>query len=304
MLDHLMITEMNMDDNRINELIGLLEGQLARSQPEGWAKLAQGLTELQDSFSSQRFFYLFAICPRWFDKSLNAIEPDEAGKWADHDPHGVLARWQYPQLARLLILLRISWCLSQDDYVENINALYKTADVNELVLLGQSLAFIPDAGLFIDRARESARSNIVTVFSSIAHDNDYPKRFFDQTAWNQLVLKAAFLAVPIWSIDGLKERDNPDLVVMLRHYVNERQAAKRSVPWDLWCCIAWLAQSEEELEYLRQQWQAARPKTRAAITLALSENPSKTAQATAGMLSLPGYSANELSWPQLAGWPD
>lgn len=295
---------MNNDDNRINELIGLLEGQLARRQPPGWPKLAQGLAELQDSFSSQRFFYLFAICPRWFDKSQNAIDPDEAGKWAKQDPHGVLGRWLYPQLARLLILLRISGSLTQDDYVENINALYKTADVNELVLLGQSLAFIPGAGLFIDRARESARSNIVTVFSSIAHDNDYPKRFFDQTAWNQLVLKAAFLAVPIWSIDGLRERNNPDLVVMLRHYVNERQAAKRSVPWDLWCCIGWLAQSEEELEYLRRQWQAAQPKTRAAITLALSENPSKTAQATTGMLSLPGHPANALSWSQLAGWPD
>lgn len=295
---------MNNDDNRINELIGLLEGQLARRRPEGWAKLAQGLTELQDSFSSQRFFYLFAICPRWFEKSQNAIDPDEAGKWAEHDPHGVLSRWQYPQLARLLILLKVSQNLSQADYVENINALYKTADVNELVLLGQSLAFIPEAGLYIERARESARSNIVTVFSSIAHDNDYPQRFFDQTAWNQLVLKAAFLAVPIWSIAGLKERNNPGLVVMLRHYVNERQAAKRSVPWDLWCCIGWLAQSGEELEYLRRQWQAAQPKTRAAITLALSENPSKTAQATAGMLSLPGHPATALSWPQLAGWPD
>lgn len=300
----LVVPEMNNDVNRINELIGLLEGQLARRQSGGWAKLAQGLTELQESFSSQRFFYLFAICPRWFDKSGNAIDPNEAGKWGGHDPHGALGGWQYPQLARLLILLRISRCLSRDDYVENINALYKTADVNELVLMGQSLAFIPDAGLFIDRARESARSNIVTVFSSIAHDNDYPKRFFDQAAWNQLVLKAAFLAVPIWSIDGLRERNNPDLAVMLRHYVSERQAAKRSVPWDLWCCIGWLAQSEEELEYLRQQWQSAQMKTQAAITLALSENPSKTAQATAGMLSLPAHPVTELNWPRLAGWPD
>ncbi|HEX7028918.1 MAG TPA: EboA domain-containing protein, partial [Gammaproteobacteria bacterium] len=197
-----------------------------------------------------------------------------------------------------------SQSLPQDIYVDSINALYKTADVNEMVLLGQSLAFVPHAELFLDRARESARSNIVTVFSSIAHDSDYPRRHFDQTAWNQLVLKAAFLAVPIWSIAGLKERNNPELVVMLRHYVNERQAAKRSVPWDLWCCIGWLAQSGDELEYLRQQWQSAGMKTQGAITLALSENPSKAAQATAGMLSLPGHPASELSWSKLAEWPE
>lgn len=299
-----MITEMNMDDNRVNELIDLLEGQLARRQLEAWVKLEKGLAELQSGFSSQRFFYLFAICPRWFAKSLNDIESNEKERWENHDPHGVLSRWQYPQLARLLVLLKISRMLSQEDYVGNINALYKTADVNEMVLLGQSLAFIPHAESFRDRARESARSNIVTVFSSIAHDNDYPKHYFDQTAWNQLVLKAAFLAVPIWSIAGLKARNNPELVVMLRHYVNERQAAKRSVPWDLWCCIGWLARSEEELEYLRQQWQSAQMKTQAAITLALSENPLKAAQATAGMLSLPGHPTSELSWPKLAEWPD
>lgn len=299
-----MTTEMSTNDNRVNELTGLLERQLARRQPEGWAKLEKGLAGLQFDFSRQQFFYLFAICPRWFEKSLNDIDPVEKDKWAEHDPHGVLGRWQYPQLARLLVLLKISQILSREGYVENINALYKTADVNEMVLLGQSLAFIPHAESFLERARESARSNIVTVFSSIAHDNDYPKRFFDRTAWNQLVLKAAFLAVPIWSIAGLRERNNFDLTVMLRHYVNERQAAKRSVPWDLWSCIGWLAQSGEELEYLRQQWQSAPMKTRGAITLALSENPSRAAQEAAGMLSLPGYPASELSWSRLAEWTD
>lgn len=291
-----------MDDNQVNELIDLLERQLARKQPEAWAKLEKGLAGLQSAFSNQQFFYLFAICPRWFAKSLNEIELAGKSQWQRHDSHDVLSRWQYPQLARLLVLLKISQMLSRDEYVENINALYKTADVNEMVLLGQSLAFIPHAGLFLDRARESARSNIVTVFSSIAHDNDYPGRYFDQTAWNQLVLKAAFLAVPIWSIAGLKERNNPELAVMLRHYVNERQAARRSVPWDLWCCIGWLAQSEEELEYLRQQWQSAQLKTQAAITLALSENPSRAAQETAGMLSLTGHRISELSWAKLAEW--
>lgn len=299
-----MITEISMDDKRTNELIDLLQGQLARRQPDAWAKLEKSLISLQSDFSNRQFFYLFAICPRWFAKSHNEIDASEKSQWEGHDPHGVLRRWQYPQLARLLVLLKISRMLPREDYVGNINALYKTADVNEMVLLGQSLAFIPHAGLFLDRARESARSNIVTVFSSIAHDTDYPRHYFDQTAWNQLVLKAAFLAAPIWSIAGLKERNNPELVVMLRHYVNERQAASRSVPWDLWCCIGWLAQSEEELEYLRQQWQSAQMKTRAAITLALSENPSAAAQEAAGVLSLPGHPLGELNWPQLAEWSD
>ncbi|HEX7028437.1 MAG TPA: hypothetical protein VF268_14445, partial [Gammaproteobacteria bacterium] len=100
-----------MDNTRISELTGLLEKQLARRQPEAWAKLEQGLAGLQSGFSNQQFFYLFAICPRWFAKSNNEIDADEKKQWEAHDPHGVLGRWQYPQIARLLVLLKVSQSL-------------------------------------------------------------------------------------------------------------------------------------------------------------------------------------------------
>lgn len=286
------------------ELMQLLANQLLDKQPSGWNRLEQSLRELHEDFSNRRFFQLFALCPRWFEQQTNAVPADRHSEWERHDPHGVLRGWQYPQLARLLVLLQVANGQARERYVASVNELYKTADVNELILLGQSLAFLPDAVLFVERARESARSNIVPVFSAIAHRSDYARRFFDPVAWNQLVLKAAFLAVPIWSIQGLKERNNPELVTMLRHYVAERQAARRSVPWDLWCCIGWLAQPGTDLEYLRQQWNSAQTKTQAAITLALAENPLPAAQTAAGMLSLPGHLTGELSWTQIASWPD
>jgi hypothetical protein len=290
--------------NAADQLIALLTRQLLEKQPQGSARLESALHELRGDFNNRRFFHLFALCPRWFDPQPNAAAADRHAEWERHDPHAVLRGWQYPQLARLLVLLHVASEQTSERYVASINELYKTADVNELILLGQSLAFLPKAESFIERARESARSNIVPVFSAIAHRSDYPRRFFDHVAWNQLVLKAAFLAVPIWSISGLQERNNPELVTMLRNYVTERQAAHRSVPWDIWCCIGWLAQSAEDLEYLQQQWRSAYIKTQAAIALALAENPQKAAQTAAGMLSLPGHRVSELSWPHLAALPD
>jgi hypothetical protein len=290
--------------NTTDKLISLLSRQLQHKQPQAWIKLEPALRELRSNFSNRRFFHLFALCPRWFEQQPNAVAADHHAEWEQHDPHGVLRDWQYPQLARLLVLLQVADGQGQEHYVASINELYKTADVNELILLGQSLAFLPHAESFLERARESTRSNIAPVFSAIAHRGDYARRFFDHVAWNQLVLKAAFLAVPIWSIPGLKERNNPELATMLRHYAIERQAASRSVPWDLWCCIGWSAQSGQELEYLQQQFRSARVKTQAAIALALAENPHKAAQTAAGMLSLPGHQLSELSWPQLAAWPD
>jgi hypothetical protein len=290
--------------NTSQELVSLLTQQLRKTQPRGWSRLEQSLRELNADFSNRRFFQLFALCPRWFEQQPNAAAAERSTEWERLDPHGVLRDWQYPQLARLLVLLHAAAGQTRERYVASVNELYKTADVNELILLGQSLAFLPDAAAFLERARESARSNIAPVFSAIAHRSDYARNFFDAVAWNQLILKAAFLAVPIWSIHGLKERNNPELVTMLRHYVAERQAANRSLPWDLWCCIGWLAMPGADLEYLQRQWRRASVKTQAAITLALTENPQKAAQTAASMLSLAGHRTDELSWVQIASWPD
>lgn len=291
--------------NDTEQLTGLLDRQLAAKQPGGYARLEQALAELGADFSRRRFFQAFALCPRWFDKTPNQIEPDDKDAWNGFDPYGVLQRRQYPELARLRILLEVAQRLPRDQYVEAVNELFKTADVNELILLGRSLAFLPGAELFLDRARENARSNMAPVFSSVAHNSEYALRFFDKGAWNQLVLKAAFLAEPIWSIPGLKQRNNAELVTMLRHYVAERQAAGRPVPWDLWCCVGWGARSDEALEDLRRQWQAAGAKTRAAIALALVENREPAAQALADeLLSEMSESAESLSWPAIAEWPE
>src|SRR5262249_39079169 len=64
----------------------------------------------------------------------------------------------------------------------------------------------------------------------IACHNPYPFDYFDEAAWNQMVVKCVFTGAPINSIVGLDQRRNPELLQMLRDLVSELHAAGRNAP--------------------------------------------------------------------------
>ena len=289
-------------NDKTSKLRALIESRLKAHQENAFDKLYDGLTKLQQDYSRQKLFYLFAISSRWFSRETVSIPDDVLAEWQEIDCWSVLINWQSVQLARLYILLLHSERTEDTVFADDVNELFKSADVNELVLLVYALNFFPRPDIFVERAREAARSNIGTVFSAVAHNSDYAMRYFDDSGWNQLVLKAAFLAVPIWSIVGLEERNNAELVAMLKHYVWERQAASRTVPWDIWRCIAWQAKTPKDFDYLRTQFDGASVKELAAIKLALSENKNAESQALADQLVL-GGSKKLLSWPAIESEP-
>jgi hypothetical protein len=60
--------------------------------------------------------------------------------------------------------------------------------------------------------------------------NPYPADYFDEAAWNQLILKAFFTDKDVTQIMGLDERKNARLAQTLADYAAERRAAGRSLP--------------------------------------------------------------------------
>ncbi len=72
------------------------------------------------------------------------------------------------------------------------------------------------------------------VFNAIALDNPYPAEYIDESAWNQMVLKALFIGTPLYRIYDVDKRTNPTLARILSDFAHERWAAKRSVPVELW----------------------------------------------------------------------
>ena len=262
--------------------IASLEDVLSHHQLKGLDRIHAKLASLE-TIDQKTFFYVFGICSRWFEKNPVELSSDY---WQQHDTFGVLPSWQWPSLARFYLLMVLADRNSKDEYIQLFSALFNTADVNESEMLIQSLAFVPHAEAFVGKAREAARSNIVPLFNSVAHNTDFPQKHFDEIGWNQLILKAAFLNVSIVGIHGLKRRNNADLVVMLADYAKERQVASRTVPWDLWCCVAWAAKTEEDCEHLQAQFDRGDLKTKGAIALALSESDEALAQTLGNRLLL------------------
>ena len=66
-----------------------------------------------------------------------------------------------------------------------------------------------------------------------SNSNRYPAAHFPERSFNQLVLKALFVGLPLARIEGLESRLNADLSRMAKDYAGEREAAGRSVPRDI-----------------------------------------------------------------------
>ena len=97
----------------------------------------------------------------------------------------------------------------------------------------QSLSLLPRPARFIDTAVEACRTNVRQVFEAIACENAYPADIFPAPNFNQMVLKALFMEVPLSRVEGLSQRITPELVRMARGYASERAAAGRTIPADI-----------------------------------------------------------------------
>ncbi len=143
-----------------------------------------------------------------------------------------LSCWSVDQAARTLLLLALPADRPADRTADSSDAvarLLSSADVYERVAIYQSLPLLPAPERYLMLAVEGVRSSMTAVFEAIALRNPYPAQYFDEAAWNQMVLKALFEGSPLPLIEGLNRRANPKLARMLTDYAHERQAAHRSI---------------------------------------------------------------------------
>lgn len=136
------------------------------------------------------------------------------------------------------VLLDEALARSPDTALAVARHLYRESDEAAQIDLVRSLPVLACAQVLKPLALEAGRTNSRAVFEALALDNPYPGRYYSEPEFNQLVLKALFLGLPIGRIAGLRQRANAELARMCEDYVDEREAARRDVPVDIWLALA------------------------------------------------------------------
>ncbi len=117
---------------------------------------------------------------------------------------------------------------------DEIFGLYAHGDIDERAMALRSLHFLPVGPATTRLFGEVQRTNVVLHLEAAVCDGDLFVRTlgqpgFDQTAANRLLLKLAFLDLPLARVFGAEATANAELSRMLRDLATEREAAGRSV---------------------------------------------------------------------------
>ena len=267
---------------------------------EGVAWLREQCEQIREGASRRVFFTSFSAVPRHLGKDDLELTEGDLQEARELRTGWQPGHWSLDQAGRTLIVLALPH-EEANPFVDALEQVFLTADVGESVALYQSMPLLPYPERLRGQAAEGVRSNMTSAFEAIALRNPYPADFFDDTAWNQMVLKAVFVGSSLHQIYGLDRRANPKLARMLVDYAHERWAADRSVTPELWRPVGPFAEGEM-MEDLKRVLESPEQTNRQAAALALSQSPSEQA---ATLLSgheelKAAIEQGELTWNRLA----
>lgn len=240
---------------------------IARLDYRAWQWLEKSSGEIEGGVAHERFCALLSLASRHaaaLDLRLSACEIARAEELL---PGWNPERWTLREALRVaLILARPD--LAEPSVVTALEEAFRYADVGELCALYRALPLLPDGERFAWRAGEGCRTNMSSVFESVACDSPYPARHLDDIAWRQLVMKAVFIGAPLWRVHGLDERLTPELARMALDLVEERRSASRQVQPALWLCLGEHA-GDRGVRALEEELESGHPLGRRAAILGL-----------------------------------
>jgi len=138
--------------------------------------------------------------------------------------------WSVADVARCGLILIALDALPSDEHVAFATEIFRRGETAERVGLLRSLALLPDPPRFVELAAEACRSHVQDVLEALFCENRYVEDYMPELAFNQLIMKAMFVGIPLARVHGWQSRVNAELIRMARDFKAERQAAGRPVP--------------------------------------------------------------------------
>lgn len=183
--------------------------------------------------SAAQFSSAFVSLPRKTGKNPAVISEAQHTTINTARPGFSIRGWTIDRICRVWLLIASDSSV-KERYIKNIEHLFPSAEINELIALYSALPVLAYPDSWTSRCSEGIRSNIGDVLTAIMCNNPYPSENLSEAAWNQLVLKAFFTEKPVHHIIGVDSRANERLARTLSDYAHERWAAGRSVHPQLW----------------------------------------------------------------------
>jgi hypothetical protein len=242
----------------------------------------------------------FVLLPRKTGKAALSINNENASQLDEILPRFSLNGWSVDMLGRAYVLLGLDGT-NKDEYFRVIENLFLAAEVNELVALYSSLPLLAYPEMWVKRCAEGIRSNIGNVLEAIMYQNPYPQQYLDQSAWNQLILKAFFTGKDVGRIQGIDSRANRDLAYVISDYVHERRAAGRDINPALWRLVGPFidAQLFEDVKWAFESGVYVNKKA-AALALSQSNYPAAVDLLSRELQLKAAIEQKEITWDSLA----
>lgn len=209
----------------------------ARTSQTNFDWLKSRLRLLSMGFLNRDLHITLGLIPRKLGQAPIALSAEEIKAAAQDcgrswDP----SHWSIDTAARCLVITTL-----QQQQGEKFHSLFKELCKN--AELKESIAFFQCTAVLLQHDEldtiigSGLRTHIPAIFQAIAYQNPYPKLYFTQNRWNHMLLKALFIDSELWPIQGVDERANEELALVLCDYAHERWAARRRVTPELWRCV-------------------------------------------------------------------
>jgi hypothetical protein len=286
-----------------------LLGWIARhTTPAALDWLQQQINQIRQSDNDNTLFKALGMAARKLGKADLALSAQDLAQACllrpGFDPSG----WSVDLAARVALILA-SFNGNAAQFAARLDRLADSGEINELIALYSGFALYPLGPEIEPRAREAIRSSMRPIFDAMALCNPYPMQQFDQAAWNQMIVKTFFLDSPLWPVQGVVQRANPDLSRILIDLAHERWAAARPISPELWRCVA-LHPGPDGLAALQRVLDTGSEPEQLAVALALQASHDPACAPLQAQCAANGLSAraSKQGWPQLmqhwAGWAD